>query len=151
MTSEQLLALHDRLSAKAKAIMKDKNHDYTSGSADPFHNFRGSEYLGVKPEKGILLRIQDKMMRLSTFINKGKLNVANESAEDAIIDIINYCILIKGLIEDTPVPNGTPIPLTQEEYETLLDPTSSEVIGLTDVDLETFRQMKLEEIKARTR
>ena len=39
------------------------------------------------------MRLTDKLSRLSTFASAGKLTVDNESYEDAIIDIINYCVL----------------------------------------------------------
>ena len=44
-------------------------------------------------EAGFLVRLTDKLSRLSTFSSAGKLTVDNESYEDAIVDIINYCIL----------------------------------------------------------
>src|SRR5690242_8934649 len=100
MTIDELIRLHNELTDQARTLMEKKNHDYTNGSVDPFANFRGSSYLNVPPEKGLLIRVQDKMMRISTFIDKRTLKVDNESCTDAIIDVINYMVLLAGLIED---------------------------------------------------
>lgn len=101
MDSEQLVKLHKELCKKARQLMVRKNHDYASAvSDDPFANFRGSALLGLPSEVGILLRIQDKMMRINTFLQKGELKADNESVDDALIDIINYVVLLKGMIED---------------------------------------------------
>lgn len=72
-----------------------KGNDYARGD-DPFANFRTSEAIGVKPIKGILIRMMDKIQRLNNYDVVGKLD--NESAEDAVMDIINYASLIGGLI-----------------------------------------------------
>jgi hypothetical protein len=91
---------HDKLSQKAREIMMIKNHDYTSGSGDPYANFRGSTQLGISNIRGILLRVQDKMMRIRTFDEKGELKVKDEGVEDAVMDVINYMVLISGLIKE---------------------------------------------------
>lgn len=100
MNREKLLRLHEMVCADAKKIMVGKNNDYAGGTADPFANFRASVLLGVKPEIGILLRCMDKFKRIETFIHAGTLLVKNESVDDAIQDVINYLILLKGMIEE---------------------------------------------------
>lgn len=95
-----LLNIHDRLTSAAKELMVKKNNDYTDGSVDPFANFRISTTLNVEPVIGILLRMQDKMQRIKTFINKGTLQVNDESVQDSLRDLINYTVLIGGLIEE---------------------------------------------------
>jgi len=99
MNQQELFKLHETTCAKALETMRSKNHDY-SGGGDPFSNFRGSEILGIHPVVGILLRMQDKIKRINTFATKGKLEVKNEGVNDAIEDIINYAILIKGMLND---------------------------------------------------
>ena len=91
---EQLKELYE----KARSIMEAKNHDYRGGSGDPYSNFRGSIIYGIDPVIGVLLRIQDKTKRIETFAKKGDLLVKGESIDDALIDIINYCALIRGII-----------------------------------------------------
>lgn len=95
-----LLTLHDDLCKSAKDLMTRKNHDYTSGSGDSFANFRGSTYLGINPVLGVMLRMQDKMMRIKTFAEKGELKVKDEGIKDALVDLINYTVLMYGLIEE---------------------------------------------------
>jgi hypothetical protein len=90
----------DYLNAKGRAIMMEKNHDYRGGSGDPYANFRGSRFIGIHPITGILLRVQDKMMRIKTFVEKGELKVQDEGIEDALVDVQNYMDLIYGLIKE---------------------------------------------------
>ena len=101
MTREELLTLHDQLCEKAKGIMSAKNHDYTGGgNADPFANFRASLVLGVQPEIGLMMRVMDKLKRIETFVNTGTLAVKTESVDDAILDVLNYMVVLAGLVED---------------------------------------------------
>lgn len=86
------------INKSSSAILEQKNHDYRGGSGDPYANFRGSTSLGIDPIVGILLRMQDKMMRIKTFVEKGELKVQGEGIKDAIVDITNYSALIWGLI-----------------------------------------------------
>jgi hypothetical protein len=95
---ESLYDLHKSLTSDTLRLMKAKNNDYSYGN-DPYNNFRGSDMLGVSPIIGILLRMQDKMMRIKTFALSNNLNVKEESVNDSIIDLINYVVLIAGYIE----------------------------------------------------
>lgn len=93
-----LLQTHDYIAGKAKALMMAKNFDYTSGSGDPFSNFKGSQLFGIHPVIGMQLRQQDKMQRVKTFVEKGELKVKGEQVLDAIVDQINYLVLQYGYI-----------------------------------------------------
>lgn len=99
MNRQQLLELHNATCGKAWEIMKSKNQDYAGGSDDPFANFRVSEMFGIPGELGILMRCTDKFKRIESFVRTGTLAVKAESVDDAIEDVINYMILLKGLIE----------------------------------------------------
>jgi hypothetical protein len=46
-----------------------------------------------------LVRITDKVSRLSTFASAGKLVVDNEGYQDAILDIMNYCVLFSAFVK----------------------------------------------------
>jgi len=100
MKAEVLLDLHSKLSSQARDIMKAKNNDYTSGSGDPFANFRGSTMLGIHPVLGMQMRQMDKMMRVRTFVEKGELQVKGEGILDAVLDQINYLVLQYAFIQD---------------------------------------------------
>lgn len=102
----ELFNTHNKLCLRAVAIMKAKNHDYTDGSNDPFANFRMSEFVDVKPEIGILMRILDKIARLKTFANKGILEVKDEDVDNSICDIINYLVLLKGMFDENARSNS---------------------------------------------
>lgn len=95
---EDLLDLHDRTCARCREIMRAKNADYTVGSGDPFANFRIAGVFGVHPVLGIILRMSDKMQRIRSFVAAGTLEVKEETVEDACDDLVNYAILIKGML-----------------------------------------------------
>jgi len=75
----EMAALHDR-----------KQCDYGT-DGDPFANVRASEQFGVSPWVGALIRLNDKVTRLKSFAQKGAL--ANESAEDSMLDIAVYALI----------------------------------------------------------
>ncbi len=78
----QLGRLHDR-----------KQADY-GGQTDPFANVRASADWGVSAWIGCFMRLNDKVKRLQKFAQVGRL--ANESAEDSMMDIAVYSLI--GLI-----------------------------------------------------
>ena len=45
-------------------------------------------------EQGFMVRITDKMSRLSSFLDSGKMHVKDESFHDTVIDVINYMVLL---------------------------------------------------------
>jgi len=101
MNRQDLFEHHHLLCKRAFEIMQTKNNDYAGSKGDvPFANFQRCEAMGVcTTEQGFLIRIIDKVSRLSTFAQDGKLLVANEGYEDAILDILNYCVLMSAYIK----------------------------------------------------
>lgn len=80
--------------------MKKKNADY-GGPIDPFNNFKNSEMVGVPMEKGILVRIMDKISRISILIDRnGPAEVVDEKIEDTILDGINYLNILLLRLQD---------------------------------------------------
>ncbi len=74
-------------------IVQKKNADY-AGDENPFKNFEMSEKnLNVKTEKGILVRISDKLSRVANLIDKDA-QVKDEAVEDTIKDAINYFAIL---------------------------------------------------------
>ena len=100
MNREELLQHHADVCNQAIEIMKQKNHDYTGNDGEqPFANFERCESMGVcSVEQGFLVRVVDKVSRLSTFTSAGELKVNGESYHDAVLDIINYMILFSGYV-----------------------------------------------------
>jgi len=102
MNREELLKHHENVCEMARELMKKKNHDYAGESGEtPFANFSRTEAMGVcSTEQGFLVRVVDKVSRLSTFVSAGELKVDNESYEDAVVDIINYMVLFSGYLKE---------------------------------------------------
>lgn len=99
MKKEQLFAIHTELTGLALALMKQKNADYSKDGA--LGNFYVCETLQLAPaEVGILVRVSDKLSRLSSILQKGEAAVKNESCRDTIIDVINYMVLLAAVLKD---------------------------------------------------
>lgn len=99
MTKEAYMQFHEDCCKKMIAVTKAKNADYTGTSTDPFANFSRVEVIGIcSTEQGFLTRMFDKFSRITSFVQKGVLQVKDESIEDTLIDLANYCILMAGFI-----------------------------------------------------
>lgn len=99
MNKEQLLQFVEDFYAKNMTTLVAKNADYSGGACDPFANFKAVELLGISPEEGFLTRMMDKMMRISSFVKKGELQVKDESVQDTLADLANYSALLAAFIE----------------------------------------------------
>lgn len=87
-------------------IAASKNQDYAN-SSDPFANFRRSEMVGVDPGRAILVRVTDKLCRISNLL-EAEGAVKDESISDSIDDAINYlAILGAWLARDRVNDEGT--------------------------------------------
>lgn len=100
MTLDNLLSLHEETTTRCREIMRQKNMDYSGGDGDPFANFRIAECFGLHPVTGIILRVTDKLQRVRAFIKNGVCAVDGESVDDACDDLVNYAILMKGLLRE---------------------------------------------------
>ena len=89
-----LLQLFEQVTNKAFETMQGKNNDYAT-EEDALANFRMSEVLNVDPRKALLIRMLDKIKRQVNYIERGSLSV--DSAEDDIIDLMNYSVLLHAL------------------------------------------------------
>lgn len=67
-----------------------KQADYGKDE-DPFANVRSSEEWGVAPWVGAMVRLNDKVKRLQSFVRNGSLN--NEGVEDSLRDIAVYAVI----------------------------------------------------------
>lgn len=121
MTKREYMEYHNACMEKMKAITKAKNADYTGTSDDPFANFTQTESVaGVSTEAGFLVRMGDKMARIKSFVQKGVLQVKDESVEDTLLDLANYCILMAGYINSQrprsrQQPPAVPVQYTSHE------------------------------------
>lgn len=96
VSRSELLKIHEEVCHASRELMKRKNHDYSGGEDEthPFLNFVRCEAMGIcTTEQGFLVRLTDKMSRLSTFCRSGRLKVEDERLDDTIQDVINYVVL----------------------------------------------------------
>lgn len=98
-TPEELFKLHQEICSRGLALMQRKNADYGANN-DALRNFRMAKLVNVDDSKGILLRIQDKMARVVSFIEKGNLQVTNEGWDDSIVDAINYFVILYASLQE---------------------------------------------------
>jgi len=78
-------------------ILKEiqETHDHKSkdygDSKDPLSNIRASERFGIPAWIGAVLRGNDKMTRIQSFVKNGRLE--NESLEDSLLDWAVYGVI----------------------------------------------------------
>tara|TARA_Y100000114_G_scaffold153461_1_gene173480 strand:+ start:590 stop:925 length:336 start_codon:yes stop_codon:yes gene_type:complete len=101
MTRENFFDFHKAFCEEALELSQRKNADYTGTEGNrPFFNFQRVEGMGVcSTEKGFLVRMVDKMSRLTTFSDTGKFEVKDEGVHDTLIDLVNYACLLAAYIE----------------------------------------------------
>ena len=102
MKREDLLQYHGAVCDQARELMNLKNRDYAGNHGnEPFANFTRCEAMGIcDTEAGFMVRITDKMSRLSSFLQSGKMHVEDESFNDTIVDVINYMVLLSAYVKD---------------------------------------------------
>ena len=93
MTTQEFLEDIEKSHTAMMEITRRKNADY-SGIDDPFRNFHNAEIVGVSLEQGILVRMMDKISRISNLI-KQEAQVKDESIEDTLLDLANYSLILK--------------------------------------------------------
>lgn len=100
MNKQEYFAFHKAFCEKMESITAAKNADYTGIGDNPFANFERVEALGIcSTEQGFLTRMTDKLSRITSFVQKGVLQVKDESVEDTLMDLANYCALMSGYIK----------------------------------------------------
>jgi hypothetical protein len=80
-------------------LIKSKNADYTAGADDAFANFRRAEPV-VPMLEATWVRWGDKIQRVDAYFRNGKLEVANEGLEDALLDVIGYSMIMLGELKE---------------------------------------------------
>lgn len=82
---------------KCLETAKRKNHDYGASDKSPYNNFLNSTMVGVSVERGIMVRMMDKVSRISTLLDK-EAQVSDESVQDTLMDLINYTAILKSYL-----------------------------------------------------
>jgi len=88
-----------------QAVYEAKDSDY-SATGLPMGNLRKCEDAGIDAWRGCLVRIGDKMSRLENFLKEKEYLVISEKAEDTVVDLANYAILMSCLIEEIKPPHS---------------------------------------------
>lgn len=100
MTKTEYLAYHKQFCEDMIKITTAKNADYSGTSPDPFANFNRVGLMGVcQTEQGFLVRMLDKFCRITSFVQKGVLEVKDESLEDTCKDLANYACLFAAYVK----------------------------------------------------
>jgi hypothetical protein len=81
-------------------ISKAKNQDY-AGVDDPFRNFKNALSVGVSVDRGIMVRMMDKISRISNLLDK-EAAVKDERLEDTLCDLINYSAILLAYLKNEP-------------------------------------------------
>lgn len=92
MTKEEYMKFHQECCNAMVEITKKKNSDYSGTGNDPFKNFRR------RGTYGFLVRMDDKLARIESFLEKGSYEVKDESFMDTCLDLANYAVLLAGFV-----------------------------------------------------
>lgn len=106
-----------------QAVYEAKDSDY-SATGLPMGNLRKCEDAGIEAWRGCLVRIGDKMSRLENFLKEKEYLVISEKAEDTVIDLANYAILMICLIEEIKDPHS-------DFYWNLSDKVQDDLLNLS--------------------
>lgn len=99
MNQKQLLSSVSNTYTKGLELIKIKNSDYADVENDAFKNFRSAEIVGVNYKRAILVRVLDKLSRISNLLDKTN-QVSDETIGDTLVDACNYLAILKASIED---------------------------------------------------
>lgn len=109
---EEVLAFRKQLHDDSTALIAKKGHDYNRTqqlAGDTLFNLKVAELLGIVPtaERGILVRLSDKFMRLISLMEPGvEASVSGESVRDTVIDLHNYSAYALQLWEERRQAKG---------------------------------------------
>lgn len=97
MNNEMFLQEVKKSQEKSLELMRAKNQDYAGGCA--FKNFDVAAFIcNVSSEKGILIRMCDKITRIGNLLNN-KERVKDETIEDTLLDLANYSYILMARIK----------------------------------------------------
>lgn len=98
MNQKQFVKEIEATFGEAVSILKRKNTDYAT-ETDPWKNFRFAELVEVGVERAILVRMSDKLARISNILGK-EAQVKDESIIDTLVDLANYSAILKVYIDN---------------------------------------------------
>lgn len=96
MTHKEYIEHISKVFAEALEVTQKKNADYANPD-DAFFNFKHSAFAKVSMERGVLVRLFDKMSRISNLIDRDN-KVKDESVRDTIRDAIVYLGILDAML-----------------------------------------------------
>lgn len=108
MTQEEYFEAFQEITHEMVAMTGRKNRDY-AGAEDAFRNFRHIAHNTggkITIEQGILVRMTDKMARLSTLLFQKTREVKSETIMDTLTDLAVYSVIMRIYLEDQLDANG---------------------------------------------
>lgn len=117
---DEVLKFREEMYKESSDLIKKKGHDYNrqqQNDGNTLFNLQVAEILGIveTAERGILVRLSDKFMRLISLMTPGvEAQVSGESVRDTVKDIHNYSDFALQLWEErkkleAEIPPGIPI------------------------------------------
>lgn len=98
MTNKDFYELMKNTFANCEGIARVKGEDYTKGSADALANFKeGGKALNVDPKVVAWIFLNKHYQAITNFIRTNGQS-QSEPIEGRIDDLINYLVLLKGII-----------------------------------------------------
>lgn len=99
MTLKEQEAIFDTFVTQMRDVIFKKGNDYAN--SDRLSNFKlAGTICGLTPELNCLSLMATKVARLGVLLNS-KAEPNNESIEDSILDLANYSVLLKMILNDT--------------------------------------------------
>jgi len=95
-TLDSVIEFRKKMFEESSDLIRKKGHDYNRKQqleGDTLYNLRIASLMGIveTPEQGILVRLMDKMMRLSSLMTADvEAQVKEESVRDTVKDVHNY-------------------------------------------------------------
>jgi hypothetical protein len=97
MTSEQLHSLLDDVMQDIKTIFATKGEDYSSNT-DRLSNFKRLTKLKITPFQALWVYVDKHLCAIEKYAANGAIK--SEDIKDRLLDVIVYCILAMGLVEE---------------------------------------------------
>lgn len=108
MTPQQFLEKISNIYKDNLETCRQKNADY-AGASDPFRNFEACNLYGITTEHGLLVRMSDKMVRISNLLTRNA-EVKDEKITDSLKDLCNYSAILCVYLENKTAEDATPTP-----------------------------------------
>ena len=100
MTNKDFYNLVDSTFKECLEILKKKGEDYTVGSSDALANFKkAGEAIELEPTKIWYIFANKHWQAITNYVRTGGQS-ESEPIEERIKDMLNYLLLLKGLIQE---------------------------------------------------